>query len=656
VVRVTRVPLLAARRAARRFRSLLSLGLAVGLVLAAREAAAEPPAVNLRAVERPTHPEAVVYLEPTDPRALGDWNVGAWVSYARRPVVVPDAASGERLAIVSDQVALDLTGGIGLGGRLALGFWVPAALYQRGETPPPALGAGKLPATALGNIAVDARTTLVRRERGSTFGLGALARLSLPTGNLSSTLGEQRLRAEVRLLADVGFFGATLRATAGARLREEELPYAGETFGHDLPFGLGLHLKPQTLGLDRSGAWLFALEGHGAISLTPSFAAGRESTAAIALAVRRTFGNVFGALGAEVPVAGMAEPPAFSAFVSVGYAPHVDDADRDGILDEVDLCAERPEDRDGFEDKDGCPEIDDDGDGVEDSADRCPGSVEDLDGVEDADGCLDPDDDRDGTPDVRDACRAAPGPADPDPAKNGCPVRDGDMDGVPDPRDRCPNRAEDRDGFADDDGCVDPDDDRDGLPDTRDRCRLEPGPAATHAALEGCPSPDRDGDALEGDADRCPEQAEDYDGAEDGDGCPETIAGEKGIPLAVLEPGKPKSGIAWELRLNAAITFETNAGSEAVSASSAPSVRAIAALLNKNPDLVLMVAVRPENASPAAEQQALTRSFALVNELRGLTYRDDPAETIGWTAIKTARGTLPPSGLGFLVLGSPAAP
>jgi len=631
--------------------------LSLALALAPRRAGADPvPSVDLRAVERPTHPEGVIYLEPTDPRAAGEWNAGAWLSYARRPVVVPDALTGEERAVVRDQLALDLTGGIGVGGRLSLGLWVPAALYQRGEAPPPALGAGPLPPTALGNIAVDARTTLVRRDRGTSFGLGVLARISLPTGNLSSYMGERRLRTEVRLLADLGLLGAMLRATAGARLREDELPFSGETFGHDLPFGLGLHVKPQTLGLDRSGAWLFALEGHGALALTPSFAAGRESTAAIGLAVRRAFGNAFGALGAELPVAGMSAPPAPRAFVSVGYSPHANDADHDGILDDSDLCAERPEDRDGFEDKDGCPEIDDDGDGVEDKVDRCPGSVEDLDGFEDSDGCLDADDDRDGTPDVRDACRAEPGATNPDPAKNGCPVRDRDMDGVPDPRDRCPNRAEDRDGFEDDDGCVDSDDDRDGLPDARDRCRLEPGPAATHAALEGCPSPDRDGDALEGDADRCPDQAEDYDGTADDDGCPEALAGEKSTLVAVLEPGKPKSGIAWELRLNGPITFETNAGGEAVSPSSEPTVRAIATLLNRNPDLVLMVAVRPQNVMPGAEQQALTRSFALVNTLRGLTYRDDVAETIGWTAIKTARGTLPPSGIGFLVLGSPAAP
>ena len=91
------------------------------------------------------------------------------------------------------------------------------------------------------------------------------------------------------------------------------------------------------------------------------------------------------------------------------------------------------EDRDGFRDEDGCPEEDNDGDGVPDATDgpgdpaapgfgRCRGvdadapgfaaAREDRDGFEDADGCPDPDNDRDGVLDVDDGPprdRAYPG-------------------------------------------------------------------------------------------------------------------------------------------------------------------------------------------------------------------------------------------------------
>ena len=63
-----------------------------------------------------------------------------------------------------------------------------------------------------------------------------------------------------------------------------------------------------------------------------------------------------------------------------------------------------PEDFDGFEDEDGCPELDMDGDGILDTDDSCPGEVEDFDGFEDEDGCPDPDNDGDGILDVNDDC------------------------------------------------------------------------------------------------------------------------------------------------------------------------------------------------------------------------------------------------------------
>jgi outer membrane protein OmpA-like peptidoglycan-associated protein len=80
------------------------------------------------------------------------------------------------------------------------------------------------------------------------------------------------------------------------------------------------------------------------------------------------------------------------------------DRDGDGIADAVDACADAPEDHDGFEDGDGCPDDDNDKDGVNDAEDRCPMVAEDRDGFEDGDGCPDADNDRDGIPDAVDRC------------------------------------------------------------------------------------------------------------------------------------------------------------------------------------------------------------------------------------------------------------
>lgn len=98
------------------------------------------------------------------------------------------------------------------------------------------------------------------------------------------------------------------------------------------------------------------------------------------------------------------------------------DKDKDGIPNKKDSCPEVPEDKDGFEDIDGCPDLDNDNDGIVDLKDKCPNEAEDKDGFMDEDGCPDP---------------------------------DNDNDRILDTADKCPNEAEVYNGFEDEDGCPD---------------------------------------------------------------------------------------------------------------------------------------------------------------------------------------------------------
>ncbi len=129
----------------------------------------------------------------------------------------------------------------------------------------------------------------------------------------------------------------------------------------------------------------------------------------------------------------------------VGYG----DKDGDGLKDNVDKCPTEPEDKDGFQDDDGCPDPDNDGDGIPDVTDKCPNEPEDKDGFQDDDGC---------------------------------PDLDNDGDGLSDKVDQCPNDPEDKDNFEDDDGCPDLDNDKDGFADKDDACPDVPG-----VAPDGCP-------------------------------------------------------------------------------------------------------------------------------------------------------------------------
>ncbi|HEY5948597.1 MAG TPA: OmpA family protein, partial [Kofleriaceae bacterium] len=65
------------------------------------------------------------------------------------------------------------------------------------------------------------------------------------------------------------------------------------------------------------------------------------------------------------------------------------DNDHDGILDVDDSCPDTAEDRDSFDDSDGCPEADNDRDRVPDAYDKCPNEPETFNGYEDDDGCPD---------------------------------------------------------------------------------------------------------------------------------------------------------------------------------------------------------------------------------------------------------------------------
>ena len=95
------------------------------------------------------------------------------------------------------------------------------------------------------------------------------------------------------------------------------------------------------------------------------------------------------------------------------------DKDKDGVDNKTDACKLEPEDKDGFEDEDGCPDPDNDADGFLDGVDKCPNKPEDKDGFEDEDGCPAPDNDGDGVLDADDQCQ---GEMENDDTLDGCPA------------------------------------------------------------------------------------------------------------------------------------------------------------------------------------------------------------------------------------------
>ena len=166
------------------------------------------------------------------------------------------------------------------------------------------------------------------------------------------------------------------------------------------------------------------------------------------------------------------------------------DIDKDGVTNVDDACPTQEEDKDGFEDTDGCPDDDNDKDEIKDADDKCRDQAEDKDGDRDDDGCPDVDDDN---------------------------------DGVGNDLDKCLDKAEDKDGFQDEDGCPDDDNDADGVLDTTDACPLEAETKNSWADSDGCPETDADGDGVFDLVDKCKDVAENFNGFEDVDGCTEEL-------------------------------------------------------------------------------------------------------------------------------------
>ncbi len=115
------------------------------------------------------------------------------------------------------------------------------------------------------------------------------------------------------------------------------------------------------------------------------------------------------------------QPENYNGFEDLDGCPDDPDTDGDGLLDSVDACVMEPEDVDQYLDGDGCPEPDNDLDTILDAADKCPLDAEDPDGFEDENGCPDPDNDGDTVPDLTDQCPNTPGQKDQDPL--GCPTK-----------------------------------------------------------------------------------------------------------------------------------------------------------------------------------------------------------------------------------------
>ena len=379
------------------------------------------------------------------------FGVMVWLDYSDDAFVVEDRTTGTTTDVVHQQLTGHLMLNLGLWDHLVLFADVPYHFMIKDN----AGGSGLLKEQNLGDFYFGARGNLYG-TRDDVFQIALQAAMTVNTASLASS--GQTFAGQVDKGPYLGgWFELLINFNAGDVVRIPlqvgyKLGTQGQTVtpdlfvGNELTFGGGVLIM---LGNDQ---FMISGESFGrtAANSTVGFGA-REETPVEVLGGFKwlpKFGFTLGVGGSTGVTKGYGAPD-WRVFGMLGYTMPGEtaepDADGDRISDMLDQCPNEPEDRDRFQDDDGCPDLDNDGDGIADVDDQCPNDPEDIDGFEDDDGCPDPDNDGDDILDADDQCPNDPGP----PENNGCPDPDRDGDGVPDRIDNCPDEP----GTVENQGC-----------------------------------------------------------------------------------------------------------------------------------------------------------------------------------------------------------
>ncbi len=419
------------------------------------------------------------------------WSAGLSLNYGYTPIKVdscvsdtPGSCTGgsemRTLKVIESFAQADVMGTFTPTPRVQIGLRLPVA-FSKGNGIDEFAQARPVSKVGMPDPELEAKFRIYGEVKAPVVA-GVAIYGTAPTGNATAKrayMGDSTPTGGIRAIFDGQAGPLSFGLNVGGALRGQgrldqtkvgsELRYSGAVGFQPSPI---LRVMVDAFGNTRfsSAAGENGLEVDGAVQLMP-----------IASPLSFLVGGGVGALQ------GLGTPEG-RVLLAANYSFEHRDRDNDGIDDSKDQCPTEAEDRDGYEDADGCPDPDNDLDTIPDASDKCPNQAEDMDGFEDTDGCPDLDNDKDGIPDTADRCPNEPETKNGFDDTDGCPDQaDRDRDGVPDDKDKCPDDAEDTDGFEDTDGCPDPDNDKDGIPDDQDECVDEPENFNHFEDEDGCP-------------------------------------------------------------------------------------------------------------------------------------------------------------------------
>ncbi len=306
-------------------------------------AAAADPTVNAQRYQPAFESATFFSLHDSTAHAPG-FGLGLGVNYASRPLQYTYDDGRAPVVLLASAATVDLGAS-----------WASRRVAFTLDLPLHSVDGDRMDSTfALGDLRVGVLGEIVRREAG-LVGLGVYGDVGLPTGSGEAYVGSGSPE-----------LGAGLSVTAGKSV-------VGAA-------NLGMHIaSPATLG---ELSWGSRVEWGAGVSvpLGATFTAVAEFEGESALSTKDIVGaspmewrvggraklgpNLVASLGAGTGLGTGIGAPEFRLLGGLGWQPraeavrvsHGPDRDGDGIADGQDLCPDQPEDHNGKDDADGCPD------------------------------------------------------------------------------------------------------------------------------------------------------------------------------------------------------------------------------------------------------------------------------------------------------------
>ncbi len=342
-------------------------------------------------------------------------DLGLWAGYANDPLVVfEEKPNGDRSrvgSLVHNRFGGALLATLSLKDRYAVSVNLPLVLYQSDDLSAGVMSAGSLAAASIGDLALIPRVQILRQKKhGVDFGFRVA--LTLPTASDDNYVGNEGVTGEpalllgrrfgkLRTLANVGYQIRKRLDSAGLRIDDEVFVKLGAT--HPLgPVNVEAAFRTATAADDLFDSFN---RNHNELLGGANLPFGDNMIAFAAVGVGLTQGlgtpdwrSLIGLrLGRDLNK----KKAAPRKLIVRGPI----DSDGDGLMDPDDECPQEPEDFDGFEDDNGCPDPDNDQDMVLDVDDDCINEP----GLVDFKGCMPADRDGDTVIDIEDNCPDVPG-------------------------------------------------------------------------------------------------------------------------------------------------------------------------------------------------------------------------------------------------------